>query len=288
MLFGNVKWALDLAKYLLDDLLEIAANLDHVSDGQYRKLWYLCRIFNQYADLVETEDKKFEAFSVLLILSSIPRSFLKYICRGLRGIPSSFRNAQNLGKESFEVYFETVNLIEGSPLRVDVYEKFLLGVDNVIKHTYQSAGLRAPDRAAPERELLITASVPPVLQAAVMTILTKTVSLIRPDVSLLHLCTWDYSWLGVGDDDLSKIFREQNEIDIIKKAVVKIRRSKGTQVQPNRRCVRCCSFSEDTGSPKSLASFRLLVKTVVLRTCVCGGMWAIENSDSLDHDCSLR
>lgn len=220
---------------------------------------------------------------MLLILSSIPRSFLKYICRGLRGIPSSFRSARNLTSESFEIYSATVNLIEESPLRVDVYEKFLLGIDNVIKHAYQAAGFGNSDRAIPERDLLVTAGVPPVLQPAVVTILTNTMTLIRPDVDLLRLCTWDYSWLGIDDDRLNKMFRERNEVDIIKKVIVRIRESEGTLAQPNRRCVRCCSFSEDTMSPRSLASFRLLVKTVVLRTCVCGGMWAVENSVAMNH-----
>lgn len=37
MIFGNVKWALDLAKYLIDDLFEIAAHLDRNLDGQSRE-----------------------------------------------------------------------------------------------------------------------------------------------------------------------------------------------------------------------------------------------------------
>jgi mediator of RNA polymerase II transcription subunit 16 len=30
MILGNVKWALDLAKYLIDDLFEIADNLENI------------------------------------------------------------------------------------------------------------------------------------------------------------------------------------------------------------------------------------------------------------------
>ncbi|WEW61636.1 Mediator of RNA polymerase II transcription subunit 16 [Emydomyces testavorans] len=263
MIFGNVKWALDLAKYLIDDLFEIASNFDAQSGDQ--------------------SNKNFEFFSVLLILSSIPRSFLKYICRGLRGIPSSFRNAPNLSNECFEIYARTVTLIEESPLRVDVYEKFLLSIDNVIKYTYQSAGFGNSDRAAPERDLLVTGSVPPVLQPAVVTILNNTMSLIRPDVDLLRLCTWDYSWLGIGDDMLTKRFARQNEVDILRKTIVRINEPHRKSTQPARRCVRCCAFSEDVTSPRSLALFRLLVKTVVLRTCLCGAMWTMENVDGMNN-----
>ncbi|KJF61295.1 RNA polymerase II Mediator complex subunit Sin4, variant 1 [Coccidioides immitis RS] len=263
MVLGNVRWALDLAKYLIDDLFEIASSFDKHSGDQ--------------------SDKKLESFSMLLVLSSIPRAFLKYICRGLRGIPSSFRSATNLSNESFGVYSNIVRLIEESPLRVDVYEKFLLSIDNVIKYTYQNAGFGSTDRSTPERDLLITASVPPVLQPAVVTILTNTMTLIRPDVDLLHLCTWDYSWLGIDDDKLTRLFRRRNEVDILKKTITQLGEPQAKSKQPKRRCARCCAVSEDTTSPKSLASFRLLVKTVVLRTCICGGVWMVENLDTISR-----
>ncbi|KAI1961732.1 Mediator of RNA polymerase II transcription subunit 16 [Ophidiomyces ophidiicola] len=212
----------------------------------------------------------------------IPRSFLKYICRGLRGILSSFRNAPNINNESFEIYSAIMTLIEESPLRVDVYEKLLLSIDNVIKYTYQSAGFGAADRATPERDLLITGQVPAVLQPAVKTILISTLSQIRPDLDLLRLSTWDYSWLEIDIDRMTMSFRQYNEIDILTKVIVQLQDPREILLIPKRQCVRCCAFTEEVMPPKSLALFCLLAKTIVLRTCICGGMFALENTQKIN------
>ncbi|KAI1928152.1 Mediator of RNA polymerase II transcription subunit 16 [Ophidiomyces ophidiicola] len=260
MILGNVKWALDLAKYLVDDLFETSSYSLHESGWS--------------GDV--------ESLSVLLVVSSIPRSFLKYICRGLRGILSSFRNAPNINNESFEIYSAIMTLIEESPLRVDVYEKLLLSIDNVIKYTYQSAGFGAADRATPERDLLITGQVPAVLQPAVKTILISTLSQIRPDLDLLRLSTWDYSWLEIDIDRMTMSFRQYNEIDILKKAIIQLQEPREILLRPKRQCVRCCAFTEEVMPPKSLALFCLLAKTIVLRTCICGGMFALENTQKIN------
>src|SRR5215471_6858865 len=104
--------------------------------------------------------KIFESLSVVLILSSISRSFLRYICRCLRGIALAFRNAANLGGDALQLCSSIVSLIESSPLKVDVCEKILFNVDKVVKHAYQNAGYSEADRASSERELLITSHIP--------------------------------------------------------------------------------------------------------------------------------
>jgi len=266
MILGNVKWALDLAKYLIDDLFEMADNLENIPTDP-----------NSFSQSV----KPFESLSVILILSSAPRSFLRYICRGLRGFAIGFKSATNLNDESLQIYSNIISLIDESPLKVDVYEKILANVDSVVRHAYQGAAFGNADRATPERELLITSNIPPVLQSAVFTILTKTMSMIRPEVDRMGLCLHDYSWLGVGDDKRTELFKRSQEVDVLKKVLIRSDPSPNKGPQPRRRCVRCCEVSDVT-LPKSVAVVKMLVKLQVWRSCICGGMWGMDQGDRVN------
>ncbi|OAL70354.1 hypothetical protein A7D00_5320 [Trichophyton violaceum] len=267
---GNVKWALDLAKYIVDDLFEISDNLNSQSSSQ---------------DSGSSSGKLYESLSTILIISSIPRSFLRYICRGLRGLTNGFRNAMNLSNESYQIYSQMVTVITESALKVDVYEKLLATVESDVKHAYQNAGFNNADRAAPERDLLINGSIPPVLQPAVTAILTKTVPMIRNEANPMYLFLQDYSWLGVGDDKRADLFRHKYEIDILRKVLIPLDESRGA-VRPSRRCVRCCAISEEI-PPKSMAAVKMLMRTAVLRACTCGGMWSMSNASNLRGSTTL-
>ncbi|KAK2742596.1 mediator complex subunit [Myotisia sp. PD_48] len=290
VLLGNVKWALDLGKYILDDLFELAdsfnsqqsslepggSSCEHIPQTVERSFGYI-----YMTDWTLEKAKQPETLSILLVLTSIPRSFLRYICRGLRGLVAGLKNATNLSNESYMIFTQIVGAIEASPLKVDVYEKFLASADNVIKHTYQTAGFTNSDRSGPERDLLITGTIPPVLQPAVTAILTKTVPMIWNESNPLQLALLDYSWLSIGDDERSEALRRKCELDILRKVLIPIGQDMEKQSQPSRRCVRCCSVSEDV-PPKSQAAFRMLVRTAVFRSCICGGMWTMRNADGLN------
>jgi mediator of RNA polymerase II transcription subunit 16 len=190
---------------------------------------------------------------------------------------ASFRNAGNLTEESFHLHAKLVSLIEESPVRVDAYERLLANIDSIVKHGYQTAGFSTADRATPEREMLINGAIPPVLQPAVTSILCNTMPLIRPGVDRLRLFVADYSWLGISDDDMTEKFRKSYDVDIVKRTVVPAKNGvSGKAMQPKRRCVRCCSVSEDVNAPRSVPALRMLAKTAILRSCPCGGSWALE------------
>ncbi|KAF3483237.1 uncharacterized protein GIQ15_02561 [Arthroderma uncinatum] len=174
---GNVKWALDLAKYLVDDLFEISDNFG-----------------NQV-------------------------------------------NSQESGTSPAD-----------SALKVDVYEKLLASVDNDVKHAYQNAGFTNSDRAAPERDLLITGSIPPVLQPAVTSILTKTMPMVRNEANPMYLFLQDYSWLGVGDDKRTDIYRRRYELDILRKVLIPLDEPRGTEQRPSRSCGGA-DVNEDSRTP---------------------------------------
>lgn len=49
MMLGNVRWALDLAKYLIDDLFEMSDNLENTSaDSDFGFLSGWCSITERY------------------------------------------------------------------------------------------------------------------------------------------------------------------------------------------------------------------------------------------------
>lgn len=157
---------------------------------------------------------------------------------------------------------------------MDVCEKFFSNIDSAVKRAYQDAGFSAADKATPERELLTTGAIPPVLQPAIISILVNTVPAIRPEIDRMRLYLHDYSWLGICDDKMTAKFAQTYDVDVLKRTIVK-----NDNPKAKRRCVRCCSISGDVSSPRSFASFRMLAKTGMLRTCTCGGTWYIERSE---------
>ncbi|PGH02542.1 hypothetical protein GX51_04568 [Blastomyces parvus] len=262
MVLGNVKWILDLAKYLVDDLLEIADTLpaDRTSFSLSSKIY--------------------ESPSLILLLSGIPRSFLRHIFRYLGRFHLTFKAASNLSGESYKLFASINSTIDQSSLKTEVCEKMLAHIDSIVTRSYEAVGFDNPERNAPEREMLITCSIPPVLQPAVMAILTETVPLvIRPGVDRMALALYDYSWLGIGDDKRTELFRRTHDVDVLKKNVYKLLDA----TVAKRRCVRCCEISEDTSLPQSASTYHLIRKIGILRACVCGGAFAMENVEALDR-----
>ncbi|EDN06886.1 predicted protein [Histoplasma mississippiense (nom. inval.)] len=262
MILGNIKWILDLAKYLVNDLFEIE---DTIPPDR---------------NLFSLPSKTYESPSLILVLSSVPRSFLRHIFRYLSRFPLAFKAASNLSGESYQLFASINNTIEQSSLKPDVCEKMLTHIDSLVTRSYEAAGFGNAERNAPEREMLITCSIPPVLQPAVMSILTETMPLIvRSEVDRMALALYDYSWLGIGDDKRTELFKRTHDVDILKKNVNKL----PDPTVAKRRCVRCCEVSEDTWLPRSASMYRLIGKIGVLRTCVCGGTFAMENVEALDR-----
>lgn len=210
------------------------------------------------------------------------RAFLRFICRGLRGVHAGFASANpaSLLGDARIYYTEICQALESSPVRIDVYEKFLAGVDSAVKHAYQGAGFGDAERPGPEKELLVNARIPPVLIPAVATLLRQTVPALKSEINRMAIYLGDYSWLGFGNDRRTNLYRKQREIDILKKCPLRPPLPLGNdgRVAPlkKRRCARCCEVSGDTNLPRSLLSFKMIAKLGLLRSCLCGGMWVLE------------
>jgi mediator of RNA polymerase II transcription subunit 16 len=229
---------------------------------------------------------------LIILLSSMSRAFLRFICRGLRGIHAGYANAPLTG-DSRVYYTEICQTLDASPVRTDVYEKLLAGVDSAVKHAYTGAGFGDNERPGPEKELLVSSRIPPVLVPAVSTILRQTVPAMRGEMDRLAIFMGDYGWLGFGNDARSELYRRERDVDIIKKTPIASRSGKGSGLgsveavmglgarngngsQLSRRCVRCCEVSEAMYPPRSVLSFKMTLKLGHLRSCICGGMWNLE------------
>ncbi|KAL4782995.1 mediator of RNA polymerase II transcription subunit 16 [Aspergillus varians] len=278
MVLGNTKWVLDFSLYILNELFDLADELESV-------------LFDHEA--FSQKLKSTASLPLIILLSSMSRAFLRFICRGLRGIHAGYANAPLTG-DSRIYYTEICQALETSPVRTDVYEKLLAAVDSAVKHAYTGAGFGDNERPGPEKELLVSSRIPPVLVPAVNTILRQTVSLMKDEVDRMAIYMGDYSWLGFSADTRTEAYRRSRDVDIIKKVPITPRNNgttgllgpaevgnlgakSGTQGHLSRRCVRCCEISEAVYPPRSVLAFRMIYKLGHLRSCICGGMWNLES-----------
>ncbi|KAJ5098862.1 Mediator complex subunit Med16 [Penicillium argentinense] len=267
MILGNAKWTLDFSHWVLSEVFDLADEFESVFNDQ--------EAFTQKL-------KSTTSIPLLTLLSSMSRAFLRFICRGLRGVHAGFAttNPATLSGDSKIYYIEICKTLESSPVRIDVYEKFLAGVDSAVKHAYQGAGFGDAERPGPEKELLVNARIPPVLVSAVATLLRHTVPALKAEINRKDILLNDYSWLGFGADTRTVAYRRQRDVDIMKKIPLRLesvgRCGRVIAPQRRRRCVRCCEVTGDTTLPRSLPYFKMLVKSSLLRTCPCGGMWMLE------------
>ncbi|KAL3480222.1 mediator of RNA polymerase II transcription subunit 16 [Aspergillus californicus] len=270
MVLGNTKWALDFSLYIMNEIFDLADDFECVSADP--------EAFNQKL-------KSTSSLALIIILSSMSRAFLRFICRGLRGIHAGYATAPLTG-DARVYYTEICQSLDACPMHTDVFEKFLAGVDSAVRHAYTGAGFGDNERPVPERELLVNSRIPPVLVTAVSTVLRQTVPAMKAEVDRMAIYMGDYSWLGFGADYRTEIYRRAREVDIIRKTPIPIVDNQtaagagtGTESAKNylkRRCVRCCEVSETVYPPRSVPAFRMIFKLGHVRSCICGGMWDLE------------
>ncbi|CAI7568178.1 unnamed protein product [Penicillium bialowiezense] len=267
MVLGNTKWTLDFSHFILNEIFDLADEFEDV--------------FND-PEAFTQKLKSTTSLPLLILLSSMSRAFLRFTCRGLRGVHTGFATANpaSLLGDSRIYYTEICQTLDSSAVRIEVYEKFLAGVDSAVKHAYQGAGFGDAERPGPEKELLVNARIPPVLTTAVATLLRQTVPALKSEINRMAIYLGDYSWLGFGNDRRTALYRKQREVDILKKCALRPPLPLGNdgRVAPlkKRRCARCCEVSGDTNLPRSLSSFKMIAKLGLLRSCLCGGMWILQ------------
>lgn len=141
-------------------------------------------------------------------------------------------------------------------------------VDTLVKSCYRKASLSEADRAATEREMFVTCSIPTILMPAVTEMLTtKMESLMdQQDPGKIH--NHDVAWLGLTDDKHTKMFHEKHTVDVIRKLPLAANAKL-------RRCPRCASVMEDialAGGPSSNQQQWIWQSQ---KTCICFNSWAV-------------
>ncbi|KAF5859321.1 mediator complex subunit [Aspergillus alliaceus] len=271
IILGNTKWALDLLHYILNDLLDLTDELEGVlSDPE------------AFAQKL----KSINSLPLIILLSSMSRAFLRFICRGLRGIHAGYASAPLPG-DAGVYYAEIYQTLDSSPVRIDVYEKLLAGVDSTVRHVYHGAGFGDNERPGPEKELLVNGRIPPVLVTAVSTIIRQTIPALKPEIDRMAIYMGDYSWLGLGSDRRAELYRRTRDVDIIKKIPFRstapsagsdeAQNGKHSPSQVRRRCVRCCEIMCGAYPLRPLLSSRMMYKLGYVRYCICGGGWTLES-----------
>ncbi|EED24095.1 RNA polymerase II Mediator complex subunit Sin4, putative [Talaromyces stipitatus ATCC 10500] len=266
MVYGNTKWALDFTQYLLDDLFALAKEFEPVLDDK---------------EALAQKVKTTSSLSLNLVLASMSRAFLHLVCRGLRGVHTS-SIASPFAGDGRAYSKELYTLIDKAPVRFNVYEKFLNGVESAIKNAYQAQGLGDNDRRTPEKDLLLNSRIPAIMIPVIVSLFRQTIPAVQAEIDQMSIYLTDYSWLGVCDDRRTEHYRRTRHVDIVKKVPLRGFNSNNNTIEPDitspsrRRCVRCCEVTGDPSSPRSLLYFNLTLRLQLIRNCLCGGMWTFE------------
>lgn len=179
-------------------------------------------------------------------------------------------------------YRELEAVFQKSHITVAQFEHLLLNLDDSIKSAYQNAGLHFDDadqhkretqeRNNIEKEMLIKAIIPSVLEAPVKDLLTTTVAALKEEVNVAELYFTDVAWLGLTDDRNSKRWREKHLMDSIRKTPMK-------QDARTKRCIRCGALTEDALPVKGAN----MVVMRLLRYCICGSWFMVGEEDDLEQ-----
>jgi hypothetical protein len=248
---GLTRWCVDLMNYVCQELY--VASLE---DG----------------DSYYFGGTKRKSVAMAVMLGRIPRSFLTYSFRAIRGLDqiiakTAESNPTSEVARSASRQFREV--IQSSPVSMAIFEKLLTDVENVAKSVFQP--MSPHERLSVEQELIFNASVAAELNPSVRRILDIFRKAILPELDVARLYFYDTLWIGA-DEQPAAISRPErhlsgdfNIVDVVRKQVVSFYSAN------KRACVRCGSIyvPEDT----SARSPYPLWTGSVQRFCLCGGNW---------------
>lgn len=260
---NNIRWTLDLCKFIVDDLFEMADHHHHHHHNNNYSPPAPERESHQSADP--------QTITKLMLVSIWPRSFLKTIARILRGIVRATQDLRTtLSPEAAPAFSRMAELIETSPLKIESLEQLLSGVEKMVHQSHQVRGMSDRDKADTERFILARGQIPEALQDVVPRILQDVLPMTRGKMDRLNLYMEDYSWLGIREDGKTRAFQRGFVVDVHRKRVL---RRKG--LDQFRKCVRCGSISADLVRMRHWPQY---LQTQILR-CVCEDVFAVVGLD---------
>lgn len=254
---NNIRWTLDLCKFIVDDLFEMAdeSNLPPASGKGSHQAAHSHKI------------------TTLLLISIWPRSFLKMIARIHRGFVRVTQDPKSkLSPEAAPVLSCMAELIDSSSLKMEPLEALLSGVEKVVQQFYYVSGMSDREKADSERFILSHGEIPEVLQDVMPRILQDVLPRARMMMDRLSLYMEDYSWLGIREDRRTRSFKNEFVVDVHRKKVMS---RKG--LERVRKCVRCGSVSADLVRMRHWPQY---LQSQIMR-CVCEDVFAIVGPEDM-------
>lgn len=264
-MFGPIKWVTDLVSRITQELYSAIKS--------HSPLEYLLKQPNVYA---------------ALLMSNISRYLLRYILRAVRtlnGVAKTLTEQEgrvnaklstvaqvsqdsNLASEARARLQSPANYVatrafkkfgvqlQSLPVKLDVFEKFILNLEEKYKLLVKSTQMSDDLRTSLESELTTTAKVPQKFAPLVKLALDTSDKLLFPLLDIPNLYFYDTTWINLEATD-------DEDIDGIRKRVILPQES--TEV-----CSRCnikSIYGSETGKQSTQWHF------VFRRYCVCGGTW---------------
>lgn len=204
--------------------------------------------------------------AIFVILSSGPRTLLRYTVRGLKALHaetmSRIKSGQQMPEHAATVFRQFKHVFDNSPIEITQFERIVNEVEGNIRKKYSNCS--QADREAAERALFVDNEISPLFAPPTEYLFRNTLDNLWNEIDPQALFFHDLSWLGLHDDANTRNFKTKHRIDAIKKTVIQ----PGTDVF---RCTRCCSYTEE---PKKTNPHFLGNLT---RMCLCGSLWMRPN-----------
>jgi mediator of RNA polymerase II transcription subunit 16 len=149
---------------------------------------------------------------------------------------NGFKTAVNM--EQKVAFSKLLSIYQGTPIAILPLEQYLMEVDNLVKSCYRRNNIDDAGRAAIEREMFLSCSIPEILMPAVTELLTSKMETLMDSQDPGKIHVHDVAWLGLTDDKRTKQWQEKYNLDVIKKMPIAANAKL-------RRCPRCASVMED-------------------------------------------
>lgn len=156
---------------------------------------------------------------------------------------SSNDDAQQQQQQSRRTALRTiVDLIEGGPVPVSLFDRLIKSIDQSVKQIYSSPNISETDRGMIEKRMLITGEIPQVLVPATVQLFGKTIPSLmtmeegkedkggdeggkmdgggKKGMDPAKAYFADYSWLGLCDDRRTMSFERDHIVDVMRKIII--------------------------------------------------------------------
>ncbi|MCJ1284725.1 mediator complex subunit [Xylographa opegraphella] len=276
-MIGLARWSMTLTDYIVDQLFELKRCIEPDQGFEMNVIWERIRATRSPA--------------LLLLLTSTARTFLRYNCRGLRGLstlssthldqqhPHSHPSALLAPSHALSEIFASAHL----PPRA--LESLFLETDSLVKHAYAAAQPTISEQRQQvlEREMLVSGEVPEVLWGVVERVLGKGGLLERvgerEGVSEGELFFGGFEELGLDEDLRTREWWARRTVDEVRKIVLRKKPTDGEEMGSGewkgtlklRTCLRCGAVMEDLLPSKGASGWVMSLQ----RTCFCGGFWMV-------------